>query len=65
MNDLHGKVKFFNEEKGYGFIIDDDNQNEYFFHASNAIDKVTQNDLVSYSLENGKRGLKAVNVKRA
>jgi len=59
----NGKVKFFNKEKGYGFVIDDDNQNEYFFHASNVIEEVTKDDYVTYSLESGKRGLKAINVK--
>jgi CspA family cold shock protein len=60
-----GTVKFFSEAKGFGFIIDDsDSKKEYFFHFSNTLDKVAQNDHVTYELVEGKRGLNAVNVKR-
>ena len=59
-----GKVKFFNESKGFGFIIDSVNQEEYFFHFSNMLDPVVKNDDVSYELVEGKKGKNAVNVKR-
>ena len=58
-----GTVKFFNEEKGYGFIKDDESWKEYFVHVSGLTDKVAQNDKVSFDLEQGKKGINAVNVK--
>jgi CspA family cold shock protein len=35
-----GKVKFYNESKGYGFIKEDETNNEYFVHVSGLIDEV-------------------------
>ena len=58
-----GTVKFFNEEKGYGFIKDDESGKEYFVHVSGLTDKAAQNDKVSFDLEQGKKGINAVNVK--
>ena len=58
-----GKVKFYNETKGYGFIVDDNTQEEYFTHATGLIDKVQENDSVEYELEEGRKGLNAINVK--
>ncbi len=60
-----GTVKFYNEAKGFGFIVDDDSQSEIFVHATGLIDKVAQNDKVSYDIKDGKKGQNAVNVKRA
>lgn len=59
-----GKVKFFNESKGFGFIIEDDSQKELFVHHSGLIDRIKENDTVSYEVTEGKKGLNAVNVKR-
>lgn len=59
-----GKVKFFNDSKGYGFIKDDADDKDYFFHFSGTLDKVKKDDLVAFDLEQGEKGLKAVNVKR-
>jgi CspA family cold shock protein len=58
-----GKVKFFNESKGFGFIIDDESGKEYFVHISGLIDEIRENDEVSFELQEGKKGLNAVNVK--
>lgn len=58
-----GKVKFFNSEKGFGFIIDKSNQENIFFHAANLVDEVDANDDVSFEVEMGKKGLQAVLVK--
>lgn len=60
-----GIVKFFNDVKGFGFIIDDETQKEYFVHVSGLIDEVGENDKVEFELEEGRKGLNAVNVKRA
>jgi CspA family cold shock protein len=59
-----GVVKFFQGSKGYGFIIDNSDQKEYFFHCSNTLDSVNKDDKVAYELIEGKKGLNAVNVKR-
>lgn len=60
-----GKVKFFNESKGYGFIKDDDSDQEYFVHVSGLVDEIKQNDSVTFELKEGKKGLNAINVKIA
>ncbi|MDW7690521.1 cold shock domain-containing protein [Flammeovirgaceae bacterium SG7u.111] len=58
-----GTVKFFNESKGYGFVIDEDTKKEYFVHVSGLIDEIREGDAVEYELEEGRKGLNAVNVK--
>ncbi|MCD6091778.1 MAG: cold shock domain-containing protein [Bacteroidales bacterium] len=58
-----GTVKFFNTTKGYGFVKDNDSDNEYFIHVSGLIDDIKENDEVSFELQEGKKGLNAVNVK--
>ncbi len=60
-----GTVKFFNEVKGFGFIKDNESDNEYFVHATGLIDKIKEGDEVTFELKEGKKGLNAVNVKRA
>jgi cold shock protein len=60
-----GKVKFFNESKGYGFIKEDETNNEYFVHVSGLIDEVKDDDDVEFELVEGRKGLNAVNVKLA
>jgi cold shock protein len=65
MNTGIGKVKFFNESKGYGFITDaTDPTKDYFFHYTKSIDKVKKDEHVTYTIEQGKKGLQAVDVKR-
>jgi cold shock CspA family protein len=59
-----GKVSFFDSSKGFGFIIDSENQEKYFVHVSGLIDEIMENDKVSYELEKGMKGLNAVRVKK-
>jgi CspA family cold shock protein len=61
----NGTVKFFNETKGYGFIKENDSDNEYFVHATGLVDEIRENDEVTFELQEGKKGLNAVNVKLA
>jgi len=58
-----GTVKFFNESKGFGFIIEDDSKKEYFVHVSGLIDNISEGDAVEFELKEGKKGLNAVSVK--
>jgi len=58
-----GKVTFFNDSKGYGFIKDSVNQESYFVHVHGCIDQIQENDNVTYELERGQKGWNAVNVK--
>jgi CspA family cold shock protein len=60
-----GTVKFFNETKGFGFIKEDDSEQEHFVHVTGLIDKVNEGDTVEYELKEGKKGMNAVNVKLA
>jgi cold shock protein len=60
-----GKVKFFNESKGFGFIKDNESDKEYFVHVSGLNDQIKENDEVSFELQEGKKGLNAVNVRIA
>ncbi len=60
-----GTVKFFNETKGFGFIKDADSTKEYFVHSSGLIDRIREDDEVTFDLEEGKKGINAVNVKLA
>ena len=62
---MNGKVKFFNEDKHFGFISGEDGK-EYFVHSSGLTDgtHIAENDEVSFDVEEGDRGLKAVNVKK-
>ncbi len=58
-----GTVKFFNESKGFGFIIEDDSKTEYFVHVSGLIDEVREGDAVEFDLKEGRKGLNAVSVR--
>jgi CspA family cold shock protein len=58
-----GKIKFFNTTKGFGFIVDTEGK-EIFVHNSGLKDDVREGDEVTFDVEQGKRGLNAVNVQR-
>ena len=58
-----GKVKFFNQQKWLSFIVDDETQKEVFVHVTGLIDKIKDDDLVSFEVVEDRRGPKAINVK--
>ncbi|MBL6949157.1 MAG: cold shock domain-containing protein [Bacteroidales bacterium] len=58
-----GTVKFFNESKGFGFITEEESNEDYFVHVSGLIDKIGEGDVVEFELTEGKKGLNAINVK--
>jgi CspA family cold shock protein len=60
-----GRVKFFNEAKGFGFIKDAESDKEYFVHVTGLIDEIKEDDEVVFELREGRKGLNAVNVKLA
>lgn len=58
-----GTVKFFNESKGFGFISEEGSDKDHFVHISGLIDQIREGDTVEFELQEGKKGLNAVNVK--
>jgi len=58
-----GTVKFFNEAKGFGFIVEDGSKKEHFVHISGLVDEIREGDAVEFDLQEGRKGLNAVNVK--
>lgn len=60
-----GTVKFFNEAKGFGFIVDNSTGEEIFVHVTGLVDKIREGDTVTYETERGKKGMNATDVKIA
>ena len=60
-----GTVKFFNQTKGFGFVREEESEQEYFVHVTRLIDEVRENDKITFELKEGKKGLNAVNVRLA
>jgi CspA family cold shock protein len=60
-----GTVKFFNVSKGFGFITVDDTNQELFVHVTGLVDQIRDGDKVTFDESEGKKGLNAVNVKKA
>lgn len=58
-----GTVKFFNESKGFGFITEEGSNKEHFVHVSGLVDEIRENDEVEFDLQDGRKGLNAVNVR--
>ncbi len=61
-NTMQGKVKFFNNSKGFGFITTSDSNEDIFVHTSGLIDEIRENDEVTFEVERGKKGMNAVRV---
>lgn len=59
----NGTVKFFNETKGFGFIVPDDGGKDVFVHVNGCEDEINEGDKVSYDVEETPKGLSAANVK--
>ncbi len=60
---MEGTVKFFNETKGFGFIKPSDSSEDIFVHSSGLVDEIRENDKVEFDVEEGRKGMNAVNVK--
>lgn len=60
-----GTVKFFNESKGFGFITPNNGSEDIFVHISGLQSEIRENDQVVYEVQQGKKGLNAVNVRLA
>ena len=61
---LKGRVDYFNESKGYGFIKDLGSGEKYFFHVSNnTLTDISETDIVTFELERGLRGMNAINIR--
>ena len=60
-----GTVKFFNDSKGFGFIVDEETEKEIFVHVSGLVDEVKENDEVTFDVAEGRKGPNAVDVRLA
>ena len=61
----NGTVKFFNKQKGFGFIKEEKSGQEYFVHVTDIEQEISENDAVTFEIQETKKGLNAVNVKLA
>ena len=59
---LIGRVEFFNESRGFGFIKDLSGVEKYFFHVNNVIGNIAENNIVTFDLERGVKGMNAINI---
>ncbi len=59
-----GRVEFFNDSKGYGFIKDTETQEKFFVHINGCLEEIIENNMVQFELERGMKGMNAVRVKK-
>jgi cold shock CspA family protein len=59
-----GRIEFFNDSKGYGFIKEIETQEKYFVHVNGLLQEVKEGDVVTFELERGLKGLNAIQVKK-
>lgn len=59
---LRGRVEFFNESRGFGFIKNLSGVEKYFFHVNNVVGSIIENNIVTFDLERGVKGMNAVNI---
>lgn len=60
----NGRVDFFDDSKGFGFIKETGTQEKYFVHVNGLLDPVKEGDMVTFELEQGRKGLNAVRVNK-
>ncbi|WP_409151783.1 cold-shock protein [Sphingobacterium sp. BS-2] len=60
-----GKVKFFNNTKGFGFITPNDGGQDLFVHSTGLRENIRENDDVIFDVESGQKGMNAINVRVA
>ncbi|MBV2227647.1 cold-shock protein [Sphingobacterium sp. NPDC055431] len=58
-----GKVKFFNNTKGFGFITPNDGGQDLFVHSTGLRENIRENDDVIFDVERGQKGMNATNVR--
>lgn len=63
-NNYEGKVTFFNDSKGYGFIKDKNSNESFFVHINGTTYEIAEGDKVTFEVEKSPRGLNAVKVKK-
>ena len=59
-----GKVKFYIDEKLFGFLIDEETGEEIYIPVAGLIDEIKKNDIVAYRLSEGEKGKVAIDVKK-
>lgn len=60
-----GRVDFFNDQKGFGFIKENETGESFFVHVNGLLEEIKENDVVTFELERGPKGMNAVRVKKA
>lgn len=59
---LKGRVEYFNEDRGFGFIKDVNSTEKYFFYVTSLQNPVVEGNMVTFELERGRKGMNAVRI---
>jgi len=59
-----GRVEFFNESKGFGFIKELDSMDKFFVHVNGLLEDIVENNIVEFEVERGPKGMNAFNVRK-